>query len=161
VWSRKGCSEHPYSQEYNVLFKAVRDNWPVRKVHRVTSEVGDFEPEKSLNGFEDVIPPFIGDSPGPEYELPYWLLPCVTMSQWKLRHLASQPRSQGQPTSLRGKQAKATKQARTALRRTVFRREEAELLAERLAQEAANVEKATKAAVKNAKKPPRGGTRTR
>jgi hypothetical protein len=32
---------------------------------------------------------------------------------------------------LRGKQAKATKQARTALRRSVFRREEAELLAEK------------------------------
>ncbi|KAI4673924.1 uncharacterized protein J4E88_008391 [Alternaria novae-zelandiae] len=39
VWS-KGCGKHPYSHGYNIIFKAVRDDWPASEIERLLAPSG-------------------------------------------------------------------------------------------------------------------------
>ncbi|KAI4604881.1 hypothetical protein J4E83_010929 [Alternaria metachromatica] len=44
VWSR-GCGKHPYSHGYNIVFKAVRDDWPASEIERLLAPNGTVQVE--------------------------------------------------------------------------------------------------------------------
>ncbi|KAI4610585.1 uncharacterized protein J4E87_010761 [Alternaria ethzedia] len=62
VWS-KGCGKHPYSHGYNIVFKAVRDDWPASEIERLLATNSSVQ-------VEDVADLIDNDasSPGPEPE---------------------------------------------------------------------------------------------
>ncbi|KAI4920844.1 hypothetical protein J4E85_008959 [Alternaria conjuncta] len=62
VWSR-GCGKHPYSHGYNIIFKAVRDDWPASEIERLLATSGSVQDE----GLADLIDND-GASPDPDPE---------------------------------------------------------------------------------------------
>ncbi|KAI4916117.1 hypothetical protein J4E90_004563 [Alternaria incomplexa] len=62
VWSR-GCGKHPYSHGYNIVFKAVRDDWPASEIERLLATSGTVQVEDIADLLDNGA-----SSPGPDPE---------------------------------------------------------------------------------------------
>jgi hypothetical protein len=180
VWS-KGCTKHPYSLGCNVVFKAVRDNWPDSEIEKllaagVSVPVEDFanllnndapqgaEDNDVLELAEMVADVGIGTGGGavgetaPAHQV---AVAEATLHIQVPQSLASPPEirtgrlsraSQWMPTGLKGKEAKGMRRARAATERKVLREREAAAQAEIAQEELVKEERKAKRAAEVAKR---------
>jgi len=152
MWSA-GCNIHPYNHEFNLIFKAVRDNWPAKRCHDLDPdfviEEAQEEEQKDPFNFKDIVPSFIGDESGPEFANEYGLLMVANLAKLKQQLVIFQLSINDTPSQLKGRAANDAKKARAATTRLANRKKGAEVEA---AEAAA---KMAKAASKTKKKPGR------
>jgi hypothetical protein len=128
VWL-EGCKVHPYVCGANLLFKPVRDNWPLRKIRELDPKSFMLEAEapEALEPFPDVISPYIGDVPGPEHLDPYSYLVCGgNLAQLKVEPNVAKLSLNGTPAVIKGRAANEAWKARAATIRADHRKQQAE-----------------------------------
>jgi hypothetical protein len=115
---------HPYNHNANILFKAVRDNWPEDRIaeieclDRVDADTRAVDEEEE-DLFPDVVPAFIGRIPPTKDDHRYGPLNCGNRAQLMIEQSIGQLAVDGVPGVLKGRAAKQAKQARVTKSRMV------------------------------------------
>lgn len=116
---------HPYHDGYNLLYKAARDGWPLPKLQQLDPDFVVQEQEDD-NPFENVVPPFIGDVPRPEFGNEYGELMVANLAKLRQELAMTKLSTDEAPGQLKGKAAKAAKKARAATTRAAHRKVQTE-----------------------------------